>query len=195
MTLIDLLLMMFWVVVCMLLDFPTRHYLGVPVPREHLPLGPVVGLVMGMALPFYLGAKHVRKQPFSVLMSIPFCMALLSMCFLRRWIATVHIADFALGFYVPILWWGTKILLWIVFSPFPICKNGKCRGMNSFFRDVALSQGKQVEAANQPIVYTCRCGDEYVRCGKRFMALDSERTPQPYKRLVGFHRWADDPDQ
>jgi hypothetical protein len=27
------------------------------------------------------------------------------------------------------------------------------------------------------------------------MALDSERTPRPYKKLIGFHKWVDDLDQ
>jgi hypothetical protein len=27
------------------------------------------------------------------------------------------------------------------------------------------------------------------------MALDSERMPRPYKKLIGFHKWVDDLDQ
>jgi hypothetical protein len=195
MTLIDLLIAMFWTLCCSLLDLPIRHYLGLPVPHESQSPGFIAGVVIGILLPLYLDAKHVRKRPFAVLMSIPLCVALLSICFLRACIVTFHIIEFALGFYVPILWWGTKILLWVVFNPFPTCKNGKCCGIHDFLRDVELPEGKQVEGTNQPIAYKCRCGDEYLRSGKQFMALDSERTPRPYKKLIGFHKWVDDLDQ
>jgi hypothetical protein len=195
MTLIDLLIMMFWTLCCMLLDLPIRHYLGVAVPRGGPPLEPITGIVIGSVLPLYLDSKHAPKQLLAVLMGAPLWMALLSVCLLRHWVVTFHMAEFALGFYVPTLWWSTEILLWIVFDLFPTCKSGKCRGRRDFFGDTALPQREQEGDSSRWIAYKCQCGDGYLRCGKKFMVLDSERTPHPYKKLIGFHKWADDLDQ
>ena len=43
-------------------------------------------------------------------------------------------------------------------------------------------------------LYRCACGDMYVREGTRFMELLTDDTRRPYKRLVGFRKWADDSD-
>jgi len=194
-TLLDLLMMMFWVLCCMLLDVMTRHCLGIATPSSGLLAVFLLGYFVCFVASLILSGKHMRKWATALIFCLPLCVAILFVCFLRHWWEMVFFVDFAFGFYAPVLWLWTFILLSILLDSFPVCSSGKCRGK----RDFAVSPSCYYSNEDRPVdgltEYKCKCGDEYVRRGKRFMALDSERNPHPYKKLVGFHKWADDTDQ
>jgi hypothetical protein len=40
--------------------------------------------------------------------------------------------------------------------------------------------------------YKCACGDQYIRKRNRFIEVLPDGTKRPYKKLVGFRKWADD---
>ena len=81
-------------------------------------------------------------------------------------------------------------ILWLF--PFPICQQGRCTkmGQDYVWRLGTLYGYEQ----NGLYLYKCRCGDFYLREGKRFMRLLEGDTLSPYKRLVAFRKWADDSD-
>jgi hypothetical protein len=194
-TLIELLILMFWILCFSLLDGMVRHCLGLTAPVRGVNVTFLLGCLVCFATGLTLAQKHIGKQTTALMFGIPFGVAMLSVCFLRSWKETGYFVDFASGFYVPVLALWTIILLWIVLDSFPVCSSGQCRRR----RDFAVSGSCYYSNKDRPVdgstEYKCKCGDEYVRRGKRFMALDSERNPHHYKKLVGFHKWADDMDQ
>jgi hypothetical protein len=193
-TLTNLLIMIFWETCGMLFDDYIRHWLGVSGTHSYPPLVFVLGVFTGFAVEAYFSKKRIRKQAFFSLMIVSFCAALLTVCLGRHWGGTIHVVDFACGFYVAIMSWESFFWFWLIFCPFPACRGGKCLGWRNYYRNSPSPQEKQEENTKQWIVYECGCGDKYSRRGKRFMELDSERNAHPYKRLVGFHKWADDTD-
>ncbi|HEY1253488.1 MAG TPA: hypothetical protein VGF01_01765 [Terracidiphilus sp.] len=194
MTLIDLLIMMFATVCGTLLDIAIHIYLGENMHRTNLPFAFLIGLIIGVAMPLFLDAKRVRRFLFVILMSIPICVALYCIFLLRYWKFTVFTADFSIGFYIPLFGFILLCLLSIITTTFPVCKNNKC-GKNDFQRCILSPDEQKEERANQWITYECRCGDKYVRRKKKLMTLNSEQKAHPYKKLVGFHKWADDTAQ
>jgi len=77
-----------------------------------------------------------------------------------------------------------------LFFPFPLCQQGKCY---RFGQDYIWRVGTLFGYETKGIyLYRCRCGDMYIRAGKRFMALLPDDTARPYKKLVGFRKWEDD---
>ena len=193
-TLIDLLIFMFLELCSMLLDVLIRRCLGIPIADMAILPAFFLGFFLCAAISFYLDTKHAGPRVTRTVLAIPFCSALASV-FLAHWKDRSYLIDFAFGFYVPVLWWFTMLLLSIAFNPFPTCKAGKCDGR----RDYTIAESSRYGSKNRPVdgsvEYNCRCGDAYLRCGKQFMALDSERARHPYKKLIGFHKWADDLDQ
>jgi hypothetical protein len=77
-----------------------------------------------------------------------------------------------------------------LFFPFPLCRQGKCyRFGQDYVWRLGTLFGYEVKGI---YLYRCRCGDMYLREGKRFMALLPDDTTRPYKKLVGFRKWEDD---
>lgn len=99
-----------------------------------------------------------------------------------------------LGFFAGlfITWVVLKCRILLLF-PFPLCQQGKCSrmGQDYVWRLGTLFGYEQ----NGMYLYKCRCGDMYLREGKRFMRLLEDDTLSAYKRLVGFRKWADDPER
>jgi len=101
-----------------------------------------------------------------------------------------YIAGFILGIV------GAFFAIWlalyfrvILFQPFPPCKRGKCLSI----RDYEWRYGSFYGYERWGVYwYRCKCGDQYVRVGKRFTILLSDGSTLPYKALVGFHKWGDD---
>jgi hypothetical protein len=74
--------------------------------------------------------------------------------------------------------------------PFPLCQQGKCHRLG---QDYVWRLGTLFGYEGKGIyLYKCRCGDLYMREGKRFMELLQDDTRRPYKKLVAFRKWADD---
>jgi hypothetical protein len=79
-----------------------------------------------------------------------------------------------------------------LFFPLPPCQQGKCHRLG---RDYVWRLGTLFGYEGKGIyLYKCRCGDTYIREGKRFGELLADDTIRPYKRLVAFRQWSDDPD-
>jgi len=195
-TLIELLIVMFWMTCCMLLDGVIQNYLNHPAAGAVVPfLLLLVGFVVCFATGWFVSEKLLGKRATVVVFCIPFCLAVLSTSLLRDWKGTAYVVHFASGFYSPVLSVWTLAMLSIVIDTFPVCSAGKCRGRQDFTVSESCYYSNKDRPADGSIEYRCKCGDEYVRRGEQFMTLDSGRTPHPYKKLVGFHKWADDTEE
>jgi hypothetical protein len=60
----------------------------------------------------------------------------------------------------------------------PRCRNGRCVGV-----DYELTK---------TLTWKCKCGDEYVKKGRRFLKLDADRKRLPYLKWVPFRGWVPD---
>jgi hypothetical protein len=101
----------------------------------------------------------------------------------------------------------TFLLTWLillgrilVFYPFPTCRRGKCHSIDDYDWSIQRIYGRVMGCRTYH--YWCRCGDEYVRKGRRFMEFlyeDSKRedrlVTKPYKVLTGFRTWSDEPGE
>jgi hypothetical protein len=110
------------------------------------------------------------------------------------WIANfTWIVVFIVGFY------GSTVLISILFEgwsrffyPPPLCRQRECQGADY------ESYGSDLNRFGSGMFcYRCKCGDYYVRFGKRFMQghFDEEQRPtylSAYKKLIGFRKWGDD---
>ena len=77
-----------------------------------------------------------------------------------------------------------------LFFPLPLCRQGKCYRLG---QDYVWRLGTLFGYEGKGIyLYKCRCGDMYIREGKRFTVLLPDDTTRPYKKLVGFRKWEDD---
>jgi hypothetical protein len=97
---------------------------------------------------------------------------------------------FPLGFSGAVLaTWAILLGRIVLLFPFPICREGKCRGLNGYVWKKGTLYGSKKGGLYR---YRCRCGREYVRKGRKFMEVGSEGVAQPYKKLTGFREWTDD---
>lgn len=103
--------------------------------------------------------------------------------------------------------WAFQLGHILLFYPFPSCRNGTCRSIDDYFWHVPTIYGRMMWGV---YLYRCRCGNHYVRCGKKFMEILpnapringaiwkrpilADQTTRPYKKLTGFRRWSDDFD-
>jgi hypothetical protein len=97
--------------------------------------------------------------------------------------------------------WFLLLTRLLIFRPFPVCRKGKCRGIDDYYWQHGRYFGKCTWSF---YLYCCRCGDYYLRRGKRFMEwLPTEESKhdirkgitRPYLRLVGFRKWQADTAQ
>jgi hypothetical protein len=120
-----------------------------------------------------------------------FCGGLLGLALQERW---GH-PGFFLGCLLGTL--GGAIVTWVVltgrlllFFPLPPCRQGKCRLLG---KDFVWKKGSILGYEGKGVYhYKCKCGDEYLRTGKKFQELLPDGTTRSYKTLVGFRTWADD---
>jgi hypothetical protein len=74
--------------------------------------------------------------------------------------------------------------------PLPVCRSGAC---SVFERDYTYRIGTLLGWIDPGFYnYKCRCGDEYVRLGRKFMLLEPDGSTQKYKVLRGYSKWVDD---
>ena len=98
--------------------------------------------------------------------------------------------------------WAVLLGRILLFVPFPPCRKGKCHNIDDYTWFMGSFFGKYKWGVYW---YRCQCGDQYLRHGKRFMEFIPEvteppsqwvdinkGTTRPYKKLVGFRKWADD---
>jgi hypothetical protein len=102
-----------------------------------------------------------------------------------------------LGFLAGIL--GAFLLTWLIvlsrnllLMPFPECRRGKHRT----FRGYVWKRGTLYGYERGGIFrYHCKCGDEYVRDGNRFMEVLTDGTTRPYKKYQDGNWVNDEPGQ
>jgi hypothetical protein len=191
--LIELLFLMFWELCVMFLDALIQHRLSPP--RPGMAVLHMFGFFSCAVVGLFLGSKHAGKRFAIFVLSIPFGAALLSLCLARHWEGTARLIDFGFGFSVPLLFIGTLTLISIIFDSFPVCMGGKCHKRRHF----TVAESSRYDSKDRPtdgsIEYVCQCGGQYLRRGKQFMTLASDRQPHPYKKLIGFRKWTNDTDQ
>lgn len=118
-------------------------------------------------------------------------------------VAAVTSSNLMLAFVLWILLLG-RILL---FYPFPTCKKSPCSTIADYNWDARFIFGR---AGWNSYIYECRCGDFYLRHGRRFLiVVEPEPGPEehpeksrdvritgantrPYVKLTGFRTWACD---
>lgn len=81
-----------------------------------------------------------------------------------------------------------------VFYPLPACRNERCVQFDYVWKRGGWNpNAEEFERERGGVFhYRCKCGDEYIRLGTRFMQVLPDGTLQPYKRLTGFRKWRDD---
>jgi len=109
----------------------------------------------------------------------------------------------------PIVFVAICFLAWaillgriLLFFPFPPCRKGRCHRIDDYSWFMGSFFGKCKWGVYW---YQCSCKDQYIRRGKKFMEFIPEvteptsqwvninkGTTHPYKKLVGFCKWADD---
>jgi len=110
--------------------------------------------------------------------------------------------SYAIAFFaIYFLSWAFLLGRILLFFPFPVCRKGKCNSIDdySWFHGTFFGKCKW-----GVYWYKCHCGDQYLRRGKRFLFIPEPKNPpspwvdirkgttRPYKKLVGFRKWADD---
>ena len=119
-----------------------------------------------------------------------FCGALLALEFHRSLGASGYIVGFVVGFAGSfLLTWGVLLGRILLLFPFPICRQGKCRGLGAFVWKRGTIYGWEGEGSYR---YKCKCGDQYIRRGGQFIQVLPGGKEQPYKKLVSFRTWADE---
>jgi hypothetical protein len=124
-------------------------------------------------------------------MSWPLCGVLIWEGLHEPWGRIGYAAFIVLGFVVGLLATRAFLIgrLWVLF-PLPACRRGKCQRLG---RDYTWRLGTLFGYETKGhYLYRCACGEMYIRKGKRFTELLPDDTHRPYKRLVGFRKWADE---
>lgn len=108
----------------------------------------------------------------------------------KKWGAIGYISGFALGTYGAFcLTWLVLVTRNVLLRPFPVCRQGKCRT----FREYVWKRGSIYGWEKGGIFrYRCRCGDEYLRVGKRFLQVLDDGATRPYKKYQRGGKWVDD---
>ena len=86
----------------------------------------------------------------------------------------VGILGFFLGFFISHLCLLIIVsiagVIWRIWNPLPVCKNGKCKG-----RDYQLWGNTTTSA-----YWRCKCGDQYCQRRRAFMYVNDKGEVEPY---------------
>ena len=116
--------------------------------------------------------------------------AILGASFARPWGIEGRCVGSLLGFLIAsVLTWAIWLGRILLFYPFPACRLEKCRGIEDYRWSMDAIFGR---VGRGVYLYSCKCGDEYIREGKRFMEILPDGNKRPHKILVGFRKWVDD---
>ncbi len=88
-----------------------------------------------------------------------------------------------------LLSWAALLTLNVLLKPWPECRQGRCRS----FRDYVWMRGTVFgwEKGGR-FRYRCKCGDEYLRDGRKFLRVLGDGTTRGYKRYECGVGWMDD---
>ena len=84
--------------------------------------------------------------------------------------------------------WAPLLIIMLLFFPMPPCRSGRSRTIFGYQwnpMNIFGYTGKGV------FLYRCRCGDTYIRIGRRVVNIEIEGKVSPYKELKGFYTWID----
>lgn len=100
-----------------------------------------------------------------------------------------YVVGFVVGFAgaVVLTWAIIRVRVHVFFS-YPTCRQGLCSGIECY----AWPKGTIYGRVRGGYLYRCKCGEQYIRDGRKFMSVGPEGARMPYKKLIGFHKWADD---
>ena len=114
----------------------------------------------------------------------------LSTVFGRTWGALGCVLGFLVGILNAfLLTWLIVLSRHLLLMPFPECRRGKC----CTYRDYVWRRGALYGREKGGIFrYRCKCGDEYVRDGNRFLQVLRDGTTRPYKKYESDNKWVDD---
>lgn len=96
------------------------------------------------------------------------------------------LAGFSTAF---LLTWLVLVSKYLLLKPFPECRRGKCRTFRGYIWKRGTIYGREKGGEFR---YRCRCGDEYVRSGCRFLLVLKDGTLLPYKRHESGKTWVDE---
>ncbi len=118
------------------------------------------------------------------------CGVVLAVELRHPWGVPGYIVGFSAGFSAAlVVTWAAIVARIRILFPFPVCRQGRCRSPKQFSWRRGTIHGWEGWGV---YLYRCKCGDRYIRKGRRFLQLVREGEELPYKRLVGFQTWADD---
>ena len=134
---------------------------------------------MRLTLPRFLGATFWI-----------FCGTELAIFLGKSW----SVLGYTVGFLVGSI--GAFTLTWaillghiLLFFPFPTCRQGRCNCIADYVWKKGTIYGWEKGGVYR---YRCKCKDQYIRHGKKFMEVLPDGTRRSYKKLVGFRKWADE---
>lgn len=117
------------------------------------------------------------------------CGAILSILFGRASGVFGYMIGFLAGFSGAfLLTWVILVTLNVLLKPWPECRSGQCRTFRGYVWKRNSIYGWEKGGIFR---YRCKCGDEYVRDGNRFLQVLSDGTTRPYKRYED-GKWVDD---
>lgn len=90
--------------------------------------------------------------------------------------------------------WGLSVLLYRVFPLRPVCRRGRCKSEDYVWdREDFRRFLSNPKASRHKTVFVCKCGDKYLRYGRRFSELTSDGEVRPYMVHPRFwRRWRPD---
>jgi hypothetical protein len=94
-------------------------------------------------------------------------------------------------FFILLLLWAISLGWILIFFPFPRCKQNRCRSIEDYTWIMGRIYGYE---CRKGYYYRCKCNNEYVRKGKRFMHVVDD-IEQPYLILESFRNWKIDDQQ
>jgi hypothetical protein len=117
------------------------------------------------------------------------CGVVLSSLLGRAWGTSGYVLGFLAGVVIAfLLTWLIVLSRNLLLMPFPECRRGKCHT----YRDYVWKRGTLYGREKGGIFrYRCKCGDEYVRDGNKFLQGLSDGTTRPYKKYQR-GKWVDD---
>jgi hypothetical protein len=108
----------------------------------------------------------------------------------RTWGTLGNVLGFLAGILIAfLLTWLIVLSRNLLLMPFPECRRGKCRTYRGYVWKRGTLYGREKGGIFR---YRCKCGDEYIRDGNRFLQVLSDGTTRSYKKYEGGKKWVDD---
>ena len=111
----------------------------------------------------------------------------------RLWGGSGYVLGFLAGILCAfLLTWLIVLSRNLLLMPFPVCRQGRCHSFKDYVRKRGTIYGWEKGGIFR---YRCKCGDEYVRDGNRFLQVLSDGATRPYRKYQGGKWMNDEPGQ